>query len=113
MSYVASMLHAVANKKKAITPAPVKAKRDTSKAREARKAQTREWFNTHLNSLTLTTPEIAAKRGQDSSSCLCTLYALEEEGFLIRAGEGERTGRGKKPVLWKLANPQPNLEAAA
>lgn len=105
--YVAQMLNDLANRVRHKTtctkPAPVH--RNTEKAREARKAKVRQWFNENMKAEHWTTTQIASKRGQENSSCLSLLYDLEKEGFLERAGEGVRTGRGKCPIIWKLTHP--------
>ena len=85
--------------------AAVPVKRNAEKAWAAKKAAVRKWFRDNMKAETWPTPLIAARRGQESSSCLPLLYGLEEEGFLVRAGRGEKVGRDQKPVLWKLANP--------
>ena len=105
--YVTQMLNDLANRARYktiyIKPAPVR--RNTEKAWEARKAKVRQWFNENMKAEHWTTTQIASKRGQENSSCLSLLYDLEKEGFLERAGEGVRTGRGKCPIIWKLTNP--------
>ena len=104
MYSVASMLRAIAN----APPQPVVAppvRRNTEKARAAKKEVVRKWFKDNMKDETWPTTLIASRRGQDSTSCLPLLYDLEEEGFIQRAGLGERTGRGKLPILWKLTNP--------
>ena len=103
MNYLVDMLNTPP--KQAMKPPKAKTKRSTEKAREANKTKTRDWFNKHLNTQTLSTSQIASKRGQDNASCLPLLYDLEEDGFIVRAGRGEKAGRGQKPVLWKLTNP--------
>ena len=80
-------------------------KRDTTKAWAAKKEKVRQWFRDNMKDETWPTSLIASRRGQTNASCLPLLYDLEEEGFIQRAGEGTRTGRGRCPVLWKLTNP--------
>ena len=105
--YVPKMLNDLADRAQYrldyIKPVPVK--RNTEKARKARKEKVREWFRENMRDQLWSTTTISAKRGQNNSSCLPLLYDLEEEGFLERVGEGVRTGRGKCPIIWKLTNP--------
>ena len=103
--YVTKMLNDLANRPKHVmTKAPL-IKRNTEKARKARKEKVRKWFRENMRDQLWSTTTISAKRGQTNSSCLPLLYDLEEEGFLERVGEGVRTGRGKYPIIWKLTNP--------
>lgn len=108
--YVSQMLHSLADRNQPAAPKPAPAKRNTEKAREAKKAKVRQWFNENMKAEHWTTTQIASKRGQENSSCLSLLYDLEKEGFLERAGEGVRTGRGKYPIIWKLTNPPTEKE---
>ena len=105
--YVTKMLNDLADKARYrlvyIKPAPVK--RNTEKAREAKKEKVRKWFRDNMGNQRWSTTQISSKRGQNNSSCLPLLYGLEQEGFLERAGEGTRTGRGKCPIIWKLVHP--------
>ncbi len=90
-----------------LTPKPdvEPVKRNTEKARAAKKEAIRQWFRENMKDEIWPTTTIASKRGQDNASCLPLLYDLEEEGFLKRAGRGVREGRGQRPVLWQLTNP--------
>ena len=105
--YVTKMLNDIADRARyklvCIKPAPVK--RNTEKAREAKKEKVRKWFRDNMGNQRWSTTQISSKRGQNNSSCLSLLYDLEKEGFLERAGEGTRTGRGKCPIIWKLVHP--------
>ena len=105
--YVTQMLNDIADRARyklvCIKPAPVK--RNTEKAREAKKEKVRKWFRDNMKNEHWTTTQISSKRGQNNSSCLPLLYDLEQEGFLERDGEGTRTGRGKCPIIWKLVHP--------
>jgi hypothetical protein len=87
------------------TPVKPKTKRNTAKAIAARKEKVRKWFQDNLKNDAWSTSQIAAKRGQTNASCLPLLYDLENAGFIQRAGHGERIGRGKRPVFWKLVKP--------
>ena len=105
--YVTQMLNDLADRARyrldVIKPVPVK--RNTEKAHKARKEKVRKWFRDNMGNQRWSTTQISSKRGQNNSSCLPLLYDLEAEGFLKRAGEGVRTGRGKCPILWELTNP--------
>ena len=105
--YVTQMLNDLADRARYrldyIKPAPMK--RNTEKARKARKEKVRKWFRDNMGNQRWSTTQISSKRGQNNSSCLPLLYDLETEGFLKRVGEGVRTGRGKCPILWELTNP--------
>lgn len=103
--YVTQMLNDLANRPHFSVAKALPVRRNTEKAREARKEKVRQWFRDNMKSEQWSTTQIASKRGQNNSSCLPLLYDLEEEGFLARAGRGPRTGRGQCPVIWKLTNP--------
>lgn len=85
---------------------PPRKPRITAATYAGRKAKTRGRYRQLLENTKRDTPEIAQKLGLTNAGCLSTLYDLEKEGWIVRAGLGTPTGlgRGKKPVLWTWNN---------
>ena len=76
-------------------------KKGHAASRAAVKANTRGRYRLAMEDRELTTGEIACARNISHMGALSTLYELEKEGLVERAGTKPNTGTGKPTIVWR------------